>query len=138
MRACPPVQRAQQEDCSAARTARTRGRDLGIQSDALERDAVPELHDDAARRAVAVDIAEAVRHDDDGGARRECEPAPRRLRGGRDAALARARRFGIRSREPDCAFPLGCGLTPQRPGSVGEPDSRAENPQIARSAARAP
>jgi hypothetical protein len=112
---------------------RTRGRDLGIQSDALERDAVPELHDDAARRAVAVDIAEAVRHDDDGGARRECEPAPRRLRGGRDAALARERRFGIRSREPDCAFPLGAA---SRHSAQAPSASPTAEPKTHRSAER--
>ena len=56
-----------------------------VEPDALERDAVPQLHDERARDGVAIHVAEAVRDDDDARPRRAPEAAQRVLRNRRDA-----------------------------------------------------
>ena len=57
-----------------------------VEPDPLERDAVPQLHDERARHGVAVDVAEPVRDDDDPRACGAPEAPQRLLRHGPDAA----------------------------------------------------
>ena len=130
-------------DARTARTSPRTGKDAaadglgGVEADALERNAVPQLHDERVRHGVAVHVAEPVGDDDHARTGREPEPPQRALARMRDAegcgipSLARAsrparsrcgprrrrrstaprrrRRCRPRSRRPSSPFGVGSG-----------------------------
>jgi len=73
---------------------------------ALERDAVPELHDEAAAGGEAVHVAEAVRDDQHLGAKGEPEAPPSGLAFRIEPEGARFGELGIRRRQPHQAGAL--------------------------------
>ena len=103
----------------------------GVQVQALQRDAVPELDDERTARAVAVGVAEAVRHDDDACAQGRPETAGTVAAHRLEALGSRAVEFGIRSGEPDDAV-RGAEALPREPRErsrpLAEADARADDP----------
>ena len=97
----------------------------------LERDAVPELHDEAAAGRVAVDVAEPVGDDEHASAEGRPESAGGVLRDGLETEGARRGQLGISRRqpvEPDVGAESFPGLAIEGERALAEPDARAEGP----------
>ena len=102
----------------------------GVEVQALERDAVPQLHDARTAHAEAVDVAEPVRHDDNSRAQRRPETARPALRQSPHAARPRLGELGVTRGEPR-HVPCGVDLARvvvQRERALAEPDARGEDP----------
>ena len=100
-----------------------------VEADPLERDAVPQLHDERARDGVAVHVAEAVRDDDDPGAAVQPEPAQRALADVRDAAGRGIPLLAGGADQPDRGVAVGGDDVPQRERAVADAGAAAEDPR---------
>ena len=104
--------------------------DRRIQLNSLQRNAVPQLHDERPAGAESVDVAEAVGDRDDAGAQGEAKPAPALCPRRRHAASARGLEFARGTRQPNaCDSAIG-GMVVQRERALAESGSATEHPHI--------
>ena len=113
----------------------------GVEVQFLERDAVPELHDEGPARAVPVDVAEAVGDDEHPGAERDPEAARGVLRD-RVEAARRARRPvphpWRRARRAAPAPRAARGRAGRAAARLRRARCRSRTPTVSRCAARTP
>src|SRR5690606_32480473 len=101
--------------------------DRRVQADALERDAVPELHDEAVGAAVAVDVAEPVGDDQHAGASGRPPAAQTVTTAGSDAESPGLRILAGRSGQPERAMPGRVRLALHRECAVAYPCPASEH-----------
>lgn len=105
----------------------------GVQPDALERDAVPELHDhrrawERTRGGVPVDVAEAVRDHDHSGPGGRPPAAQTALRDRPDAEFVRIASLALGPRQPERLETALHGRVPQGEGAVADAGAAPDHP----------
>ena len=127
------VEQAHQRPAERRRQERRAQRDRRVQMQPLERDAVPQLHDETAAHAVAVHVTDTVRDDDDASAQGEPQPPRAELGDSVEPQRLGLGEFVGRRREPDQAHAVEsfAGSTQQRQRALTETDPAAEHPDAA-------